>query len=101
MDLRMKCRQTCQGDPWRMMRPGKKGTVGGRPSAPPTIPFSRAHPPPFPLHFCLHFIRRSMVNHYYFSNAHANANANANAMVIFVILVMVWSLLVHFLHDLF
>ena len=31
--------------------PSKKGTVGGRPSAAPTVPF--AHPPPFPLHFCL------------------------------------------------
>ena len=67
----------------------RKGTVGGA-FGHPTQPFlfSRAHPPPFPLHFCLHFIRRSMVNHYYLFNA--NANANANAMVMFGHFYYVW-----------
>ena len=81
MDLRMKYRQNCQGDPWQRMSPAKKERWG-RPLAAPTVPF--AHPLPFPLHFCLHFIRRSMVDIINFSNANASANAitNANAMLV-------------------
>ena len=42
--------------------------------------FSWTHPPPgVPLHFCLHFIRRSMGNLYYFL-MDANENGNANAI---------------------
>ena len=59
-------RQKCQGDPWhRMSTAGIKFVGGGRrPSAgrPPQFVFCRGHPLPFPLHFCLHFIRRSMEN---------------------------------------
>ena len=47
----------------------RKGNVGGtslRPAAPPHFLFCRGHPLPFPLHFCLHFIRRSMGNLYNF-----------------------------------
>ena len=97
MDLRMKCKQKYQGDPWqRMSTAEKKLKEGGRPAfgRPASLPqflFCRGHPLPFPLHFCLHFIWRSMVNHCYFFNANANANgnansnanANANAMVMF------------------
>ena len=87
--------------------PQKKGPVGGRPTADRNVKgtpgrgwaqekrnggpaafgratpflFCRGNPLPFPLHFCLHFIRRSVVNHYNFSNLNANANANANAKV--------------------
>ena len=47
----------------------RKGNAGGRPAfgrPPPHFLFCRGHPLPFPLHFCLHFIRRSMGNLYYF-----------------------------------
>ena len=58
------------------------GAAGLRPAAPTHFLFCRGHPLPFPLHFCLHFIRRFMVNVDYFSNANASANANANAQVL-------------------
>ena len=80
----MKCRQTCQGDPWQRMSAAEKKPWGAAEGRPPPFLNCRGHPLPFPLHFCLHFIGGSMVNHYCFSDAYANANLNANANAFFV-----------------
>ena len=45
-------------------RKGNGRPAFGRP--PPHFLFCRGHPLPSPLHVCLHFIRRSMGNLYYF-----------------------------------
>ena len=69
MDLRMKCRQNCLS-PGRRWAQQKRKCGGGRPAVgrppPHHFLFCRGHPLPFPLHFCLHFKRRSMGNLYYF-----------------------------------
>ena len=53
----------------------RKDIEGGRPAALLQFLFCRGHPLPFPLHFCLDFIRRFIGNHDYFSYANGSADA--------------------------
>ena len=80
MDLRIKCRQTCQGDPWqRMSRAEKEMWGAGRPA--PQNLFSagdsssaRGNTLLFAFHTEMH--GKSLL----LSTANANENANANAI---------------------
>ena len=73
----MKCKQKCKGKAEDDPRTEKHGA--GRPKAgrPPQHFFSAVLILCLgsPWHVCLHFIRRSMVNHHYFSNANGFCHA--------------------------
>ena len=77
MDLRMKCRQKCQGDPWQMMSTAEKEMWAGRP---PTFPFLPWSSSAFPLEFLSAFHMEIHGNSLSLSNANANENDNANAI---------------------